>query len=36
MGSMANSEDLDENAAFHQCLHNLPRQKQYSEKEIQF
>ena len=36
MGSLANCEDPDEmphNAAFHQGLHCLLRQKQSSEKE---
>ena len=39
MSTLANSEDPDEmlhNAAFHQGLHCLPRQKQSSEKERQF
>ena len=40
MLTFANSEDLDEmllDAAFHQGLHCLIRQKQFSEeKEIQF
>ena len=37
--TLENSEDPDEmlhNAAFHQGLHCLHRQKQFSEKEIQF
>ena len=39
MCTLANSEDPDEmlhNAAFHQGLHCLLRQKQISEKEIHF
>ena len=39
MCALTNSEDPDEmphNAAFHQVLHNLLRQKRFSEKEIQF
>ena len=39
MPTLANNEDLDEmphNTAFHQDLHCLLRQKQSSEKEIQF
>ena len=39
MHSLANSEDPDEmlhNAAFHLDLHCLLRQKQFSEKEMQF
>ena len=39
MRTLANSEDPDEmlhNAAFHQGLHFLLRQKRSSEKEIQF
>ena len=33
---MANSEDPYDDAAFHQDLHCLPRQKSSAEKEIQF
>ena len=33
---MANSEDPDDDAAFHQDLHCLLRQKSSAEKEIQF
>ena len=39
MYTLANSEDVDEmpqNVAFHQGLHCLLRQKQFSEKEIQY
>ena len=39
MRRLANSEDPDEmphNAAFHQGLHNLLRQKGSSENKIQF
>ena len=39
MGTMANGEDPDEmlhNAAFHQGLHYLLRQKVFSEKEKQY
>ena len=39
MHTLTNSEDSDEmphNAAFHQGLHCLLRQKRSSEKEIQF
>ena len=39
MCTLASSEDPDEmlhNAAFHQDLHCLPRQKRSSEKELQF
>ena len=39
MHTLANSEDPDEmphDAAFHQSLHSLIRQKQSSEKEIHF
>ena len=39
MHTLANSEDPDEmphNAAFHQGLHYLLREKQFSEKEIRF
>ena len=36
MCTLTNSEDPDDNAAFHQGLHCLLRQKQSSEKEIQF
>ena len=39
MGILANSEDPDEmqhNAAFHQCLHCLLRLKYHSGTEIQF
>ena len=39
MGTLASSEDPDEmpnNAAFHQGMHCLLKQKQSSEKEIQF
>ena len=39
MGTLTNSEDPDEmqhNAAFHQCLHCLLRLKLTSDKEIQF
>ena len=35
LGTLANSEDSDEmphNAAFHQGIHCLPRQKRFSEK----
>ena len=39
MSTLANSEDLEEmpyNAVFHQDLHCLLRQKQFSEKEVKF
>ena len=39
MVSSAKSEDPDEmlqNAAFHQCLHSLLKQKIFSEKDIQY
>ena len=39
MGTLASSEDLDEmpnNAAFHQGMHCLLKQKQSSVKEIHF
>ena len=37
MDTFANSEDLDEmNVAFHQGMHYLLRQNQYSETEVYF
>ena len=39
MGTFANSEDLDEmpqNVAFHEGMHYLLRQNQYSETEVYF
>ena len=36
MGTLANSEDPDDNVAFYQGLHCLLRQNRYSEKDIQY
>ena len=36
MGTLSNSEDPDDNAAFHEGLHCLLRQNRSSEKEIHY
>ena len=36
MGTLANNEDPDENAAFHQGLHNLLRQNNIQRKKFNF